>query len=70
MTIPLPLREKAGIVPGGEVEFHEEQGRIYLSQAAGSGRGQALVQRMAGSGNLKMSTDEILALTRGNSKCR
>lgn len=67
VTIPQSVREKAGIVPGSEVEFHLEGRRIYLRKVAGSGRGEALTKRMAGKGQLKMSTDEILALTRGNS---
>lgn len=66
VTIPLPLREKTGIVPGCTVEFREERGRLYLKKVAGPGRGDVLVRRMAGKGELKMSTDEIMALTRGD----
>ncbi len=65
VTIPVALREKAGLMPGCEVEFCEEGGRIYLRRLAGPGRGQALVKRIAGKGSVTMSTDEILALTRG-----
>jgi len=66
VTIPLPLRQKAGIVPGTEVEFHEEKGRLYLRKVKDSGRGKALVNRMAGQGTVQMSTDEIMRLTRGD----
>jgi AbrB family looped-hinge helix DNA binding protein len=66
VTIPLELREKTGIVPGSEVEFHAEGRRLYLRKVAAAGRGAALVTQMAGKGNVKMSTDEILALTRGD----
>ena len=66
VTIPLPLRQKVGIVPGSEVEFVEERGRLYLKKVEGPGRGQALVAHMRGRGALAMSTDEILALTRGD----
>lgn len=65
VTIPLPIREKAGIAPGSEVEFHEKKGRIYLRKVENSGRGEDLVRRMAGQGAVGMTTDEILALTRG-----
>jgi AbrB family looped-hinge helix DNA binding protein len=65
VTIPLNLREKAGIVPGTEVEFLVEGPRLYLRKVATGGRGAALVRKMAGKGNVKMSTDEIMALTRG-----
>jgi len=65
VSIPISIRRKAGIVPGCEVEFSEEKGRLYLRVVANSGRGKALVRQMTGQGNTKMSTDEILALTRG-----
>ena len=66
VTIPLALRTKTGMLPGSEVEFIEERGQLYLRKIKGSGRGGGLVTRMTGQGNLKMSTDEILALTRGS----
>ncbi|MBI4557985.1 MAG: AbrB/MazE/SpoVT family DNA-binding domain-containing protein [Candidatus Hydrogenedentes bacterium] len=65
VTIPLSLRKKTGIVPGCEVEFVEEKNRLYLRKTKDSGRGDALVKRMAGRGSVKMSTDQIMALTRG-----
>ncbi len=65
VSIPIALREKLGIMPGSEVEFSEEKGHLCLKLVAGSGRGKALVKQMAGKGNLRMSTDEILSLTRG-----
>ena len=66
VTIPLPLRQKAGIAPGSEVEFFEEQGRLYIEKVGGAGRGRRLVARMRqrGRGTVTMSTDEILALIR------
>jgi len=64
VTIPLGLRQKAGIVPGTEVEFYEEKGRLYLRKVRDSGRGTDLVKRMAGQGTVKMTTDEIMRLTR------
>ena len=66
VTIPLHLREKAGIVPGCEVEFCKERGRLYVRVVAESGRGEALVRRMAGKSTVKMTTDQIMRLTRGN----
>jgi len=66
VTIPWNLRRKVGIVPGNEVEFVEERGRLYLKKVEGTGRGESLVARMRGRGTVKMSTDEILSLTRGD----
>ena len=65
VTIPLGLRQKAGIVPGSEVEFFEEEGRLYIEKVDGVGRGDKLVGRMRGRATVTMSTDEILAITRG-----
>lgn len=65
VTIPIDLREKTGIVPGSEVEFVEEKGRLVLRKVEGGGRGAELVQRLRGKGRVRMSTDEIMAMTRG-----
>lgn len=65
VTIPLRVRDRAGIVPGSEVEFVEQGGRVYLRKVQGRGRGRDLVARLRGRGSVRMSTDEILALTRG-----
>jgi len=65
VSIPISIRQKMGILPGSEVEFRDEKGRIYLRVVAKSGRGKALVTQMSGQGNIRMSTDEILRLTRG-----
>lgn len=66
VTIPLELRKKAGILPGSEVEFYESGGKLHLRKVRGPRRGERLVERMTGQGAIHMSTDEILALTRGN----
>lgn len=66
VTIPQSLRERTGIVPGSEVEFSMEGRRLYLRKAAAGGRGKALVGQMTGKGQVALSTDEILMLTRGD----
>lgn len=66
VTIPQALREQTGIVPGCEVEFRKEGNRLYLRKLKTPGRGDTLVKRMAGKSTAGMSTDEILALTRGD----
>lgn len=64
VTIPLRLREKLGILPGTEVEFVEENGHLYLREFPPAERGTALVRKMAGKGNVKISTDKIMTRTR------
>ena len=67
VTIPAEIREKAGLLPHTEVEFQfdGETVRIVKAKARkGSGRGEALIQRLRGSATVSMSTEEILKLTR------
>jgi AbrB family looped-hinge helix DNA binding protein len=65
VTIPLDVRRKLGIEPGSEVEFELDQrgARLVRTKTA---RGKAIARRMRGRGTIGMSTDEIMALTRGD----
>jgi AbrB family looped-hinge helix DNA binding protein len=68
VTIPQAIREQAGLLPGSEVEFAIEEGKVRLRPIPprqGRGRGERIVQRLRGSATVRMSTDEIMALTRG-----
>ena len=64
VTIPRRLRNFLGLKPGSEVDFElAEDGRVFLKT-----RKQAPESRFArlrGSAKLGMTTDEIMALTRG-----
>lgn len=66
VTIPVAIRRKAGLLPGTEVEFAVE-GRNVLMRRAGetNNRRDRLIAAMRGKGTIRMSTDEIMALTRG-----
>lgn len=69
ITIPIELREKYGLLPHSEIEFVEEKGKIYLRKLSGQKkRGHNVVKRLRGSATVKMTTDEILALTRGKNE--
>jgi AbrB family looped-hinge helix DNA binding protein len=66
VTIPQHIREALGLLPDSEVEFELKRDGVTLRKARhASRRGQRLVQRMRGKATVRMSTDEILALTRG-----
>ena len=66
VTIPKGLRDASGIVPGTEVEFDQADGAIVIRRAQGAPtRGRLLVNRLRGQGDIAMTTDEIMALTRG-----
>ena len=68
VTIPAEIRERAGLMPNTEVdfEFDGEVVRILKAKPSdGKGRGARLVALMRGRGDVAMTTDEIIALTRG-----
>lgn len=67
VTIPQEIRERFGLLPETEVEFRIEGNAVRLvkiSSKRRTGRGRTLVSRLRGSADVKMTTDEILALTR------
>jgi AbrB family looped-hinge helix DNA binding protein len=65
VTIPQIFRDRLGLAEGSEIEFIEEDGELLLRKVSNSKRGEDLVRRMTGQGSVKMSTDEIMNLTRG-----
>jgi AbrB family looped-hinge helix DNA binding protein len=66
VTIPADVRERLGLLPHTEVEFVIEDGRAVLRKLRRSRRrGAKVVAHLRGRGTVPMTTDEILALTRG-----
>ncbi|MBI4605264.1 MAG: AbrB/MazE/SpoVT family DNA-binding domain-containing protein [Planctomycetes bacterium] len=66
VTIPAEIRERFGFVPETQVEFLVKGKDVVLRKAKAPGRrGSDLVRRLRGTATVKMTTDEILALTRG-----
>lgn len=65
VTIPEEIRDKYGFLPYMNVDFIEEKGRVYIAAASEKHRGSAIVAHLRGTANIRMSTDEILELTRG-----
>jgi AbrB family looped-hinge helix DNA binding protein len=65
VTIPADIRQRLGLLPNTEVEFSVSGDRVVLTKARrGNRRGKRLVEHLRGRGTVRMSTDEILALTR------
>ncbi len=64
VTIPLQIRERLGLSPETEVEFEVSGETVRLHKVPNGGRGRALVARLKGKATTRLSTDEILALTR------
>lgn len=67
VTIPIEVREKLGLLPDTEVEF-EVQGKtarlVRIPAKRARGRGENAVAHLRGKADVRMTTDEILALTR------
>lgn len=65
VTIPQPIRVKLGITPATELDFIEENGRVYLSVARNADTPpKSRFQKLRGVASVRMTTDEIMALTR------
>ena len=66
VTIPREIREKARLYPGTEVVFDLVWESVRIRKAKGKvPRGQAIVRHMRGKGDGRMTTEQIMALTRG-----
>ncbi|MHB8797994.1 MAG: AbrB/MazE/SpoVT family DNA-binding domain-containing protein [Thermoanaerobaculia bacterium] len=66
VTIPVEIRERLGLLPDTEVTFEVVGPAVRLQKAPGqSRRGAAVVARLRGRGQTRLTTDQILALTRG-----
>ena len=72
VTIPIAIREKAKLLPHTEVEFAcDSAGNVRIFRASkrkskGKSRGEMLVEYMRKQApRSSMTTDEIMALTRG-----
>lgn len=71
ITIPIAIRQKAGILPDTDLEFGLRGDTITIKKSATNGRrlsrGEEIVARARGKGsaNRHLTTDQIMALTRG-----
>jgi AbrB family looped-hinge helix DNA binding protein len=68
VTIPVEIRERLGLLPNSEVEFEVEGNAVRIRKARGkraSGRGRSVVAHLRGRATSGMTTEEIMALTRG-----
>jgi len=79
VTIPKRVRDHLGIVPGSAVEFDlNKDGHVVLLKAKGKGQGKgpgkagakkppkSRFARLLGTATVRMTTDELMALTRGD----
>jgi AbrB family looped-hinge helix DNA binding protein len=70
VTIPQEIRIRLGLLPHTKVTFElaDDHARIRKAEAepGQSTRGRMAVEALWGTANTKMTTDEIMALTRGS----
>jgi AbrB family looped-hinge helix DNA binding protein len=67
VTIPIEIREQAGLLPNTEVDFEYDGKVVRIVPAAKrttDGRGARLVAHLRGRGDVAMTTDAIMSLTR------
>ncbi|MFM8454248.1 MAG: AbrB/MazE/SpoVT family DNA-binding domain-containing protein [Gammaproteobacteria bacterium] len=70
VTIPMEIRNQFGLLPHTKVRFIISHGQIILKkedpiQGDQHNRGKHLIQHLRARGNVQLSTDEIMQLTRG-----
>ena len=73
VTIPKDIRRRTGIQPGTEVEFIDHGREVVLRRSAGAKEGskrrdedfRAYLDRVTGTIDLGMSTDEFMQILRG-----
>ena len=70
VTIPQEVRNRLGLLPHTEVEFElaGDHARIRKAKHSSDGgrRGRRAIEALRGTADTRMSTAEILALTRGD----
>ena len=66
VTIPQHIREKLGITPSTEIDFVEEGGRVFLVKRKAGNAAVRKFEKLRGSATVKMTTDEIMRLTRSD----
>ena len=69
VTIPADIRARAGLMPNTEVHFEFDGEIVRLVPGPGrpqSSRGARLVARLRGQGDVALSTDALLAMTRAD----
>lgn len=67
IVIPAEVREKLGLQTGSVVDFEvSKDGRAYFKKSGDAAERVAVLERLVGTLKTDMTTDEIMALTRGD----
>lgn len=66
ITIPQDIRERLGMLPHTEVSFSVDGDAVVVRKNSGGDRGARIVEHLRSFGKrLRMSSEELMALTRG-----
>jgi AbrB family looped-hinge helix DNA binding protein len=68
VTIPLPIREEFGMLPDTEVDFVTDGRTVHLIRREDRSRptrGHMAGRSLRGRADIRITTDQILGLTRG-----
>ena len=72
VTIPQEIRNRLGLLPYTNVEFELAGDHACIRKARGeagqAARGRSVLDALRGTADARMSTDEIMALTRGDAR--
>jgi len=64
VTIPRNIRELLGITPETEIDFKEDNGKFYIVKTSKPNVGARKFNKLRGIATAKLTTDEIMNLTR------
>lgn len=67
VTVPQPIRNQFGLLPHTEVEFVVKNQEVILRKAVSPQKNiiKKALRSMVGKAEIRLSTDEIMKLTRG-----
>ena len=72
ITIPLEIRKRLGLLPHTRVEIEMAGDHVHIRKArsrpSASARGQLALAPLRGTANARLSTDQIMALIRGETQ--
>ncbi len=67
VTIPAEIRKRSGLLPHTEVEFEFDGEAVMISRAGSrKSRGARVAAHLRGRGDVEVTTDAIMALTRAD----
>jgi AbrB family looped-hinge helix DNA binding protein len=67
VTIPKAVRDRLNLKPGSAVDFSlTADGQVVIAKAGKTAKPKSRFERFRGSATVKMTTDEIMALMRGD----